>query len=57
MTALDDKIETLKKESHRLEDAVMTLGELQKTLGDRLKKIADSQTASGLTIAMVSVPI
>ncbi|XP_012940241.1 coiled-coil domain-containing protein 18 [Aplysia californica] len=54
LAAVDDKVETLKSESHRVEDAVMTLGELQKTLGERLKRIGDAQRASGLTVAMLS---
>ena len=54
--ALDDKVESLKAESKRVEDAVMTLGELQKTLGERIKKISNTQTSAGLTIAMVKLP-
>ncbi|KAK3702733.1 hypothetical protein RRG08_042718 [Elysia crispata] len=52
--ALDQKVEVLKAESKRVEDAVMTLGDLEKTLGNKVRKNNEEQRESGLTMAMLS---
>ena len=52
-TALDQKVEVLKAESKRVEDAVMTLGDLEKTLGNKVRKNNEEQREGGLTMAMV----
>lgn len=52
--ALDQKVEVLKAESKRVEDAVMTLGDLEKTLGNKVRKNNEEQRESELTVAMLS---
>ncbi|XP_059147997.1 uncharacterized protein LOC131935557 [Physella acuta] len=54
IAAEDEKTEVLKSETKRVEDAVMTLGELQKTFSDKVRKVNEEEKGTSLTVAMLS---
>uniref|UniRef100_A0A2C9LXF9 Apple domain-containing protein n=1 Tax=Biomphalaria glabrata TaxID=6526 RepID=A0A2C9LXF9_BIOGL len=54
IAAEDEKTEVLKAETKRVEDAIMTLGELQKTFSEKVKKINEAEKATDLKVAMLS---
>lgn len=46
-------MEYVKSEIKRVEDAMMSIGDLQKTVGKKIRQLTEEIKTSGLTVTMV----
>ncbi|BFZ07502.1 hypothetical protein BsWGS_10541 [Bradybaena similaris] len=54
IAAVDDKVELVRGEVKRMEDTILTLGDMQKTIGNRIRQLNEDAKATSLTVTMLS---
>ncbi|CAG5115467.1 unnamed protein product [Candidula unifasciata] len=54
IAAVDDKVEMARGDMKRMEDTILSLGDMQKTVSNRIRQLNEDSKATSLTVTMLS---